>query len=371
MPLSTIPKAITATTRIDYVGSPKHIHITSGNVFDKAKVELWVWAGDLSGYSASPTFIIEKVLVSSVDTAIEIELSDYIKPLIQPRVDFGYSVDAFDECVYYQTQITLYNGTTIVDTNPIPEYVDTRLATLGYNWYWEGEATFDFKNGSFGFNNTVQNKYYYEHISYATISLNLSGATSSFEMIKRTSFMPPLNLIKCTDMPAIIVYLNKQGLFDSFNVTGNITITTKTNRETYKRGTRNPLGNDRSEFHTTRDYNVGSLDKYVINTGLLTQEMGELVEEILHSDIVYLIMFEESFHPSGGITVDSTDITSDNTIITVDVSAGTGTDTPFRQIPVNVTSSDFERKLRIKDKANIFYTLELTDSNAKRNQIRG
>ena len=159
---------------------------------------------------------------------------------------------------------------------------------------------------------------------------------------------------------------------DSFSITGRFDISNKITRETYDRGTRNPVGINRSNFHATNIHSVDYRETYVLNTGIITEEQGQLIEEILASKKIYLIIFQGPLNPYvvGGVTADSTIITADNAIITVDNEGINSTTTKFYQQPVVVSQDSFDRKSRYLDKSKISYSIKFDSANSKINNLR-
>lgn len=365
MAITTSP--ITSETKIDYVGSPKHFRNTSDQIFNRITMEIYVWSGALSAAPTTATFSLEKSKVSSDDDYVMIEMSQYIAPFIQSSVNFEYGIQASNECVYWQAITKFWNNTILKDTKD----TGTRLATKGYNWYYEGENHLDDNHGSFGFYNAEAKRYYHSNLMYYYPSIVLTGATNTANMVTRTLYSPSQDELRCTPQPALIVYKNKQGFYFIFSIFGNIDFNTNFTREEYEHSTRNPDSIVRSSFHATKQYNINSRQLYTVNTGLITEKMGEQIEEIYHSDEVYLIIFNGELVGGGGVTVDSTLITVDSTLITVDSASGAGiATTEFKQIPVKVINPDFNRKLKLNNKADISYIIQLEATNNKKNNIR-
>ena len=375
MVMTVAPTPITSLDRIDYVGSPKHIRVDFGGLtysVDEVSLRLWVWKGELNQPytdASAPNFILRNNRASIADNYIEFDLAPYVESLIDPKASFNYDVLASDEGVYYKYEYdTFYAGIK----SSVNNSSETRFATLGYNWNYEGEASASYNYGSFGFLDTTVNKYYYSAIVYKDATFNISGVTNTNSMITRTVHSVNPKYLVCTSQPVIIIYLNKKGLWDSFSITGRFDISNKITRETYDRGTRNPAGINRSNFHTTNIHSVDYRETYVLNTGIITEEQGQLIEEILASKKIYLIIFQGPLNPYvvGGVTADSTKITADNAIITVDNEGINSTTTKFYQQPVVVSQDSFDRKSRYLDKSKISYCIKFDSANSKINNLR-
>ena len=375
--MNITPTTITNLNRIDFVGndSPKHISFTSSGIFSSVEVKLWVWDGDLTKpytTNALPDIVLSKSKVSADDNYILLEISDYIKPYIKPTLEFDYvDINVASEGVFYQFQATLFNNGV---TSSIQNY-NTRFATLGYNWNYEGESSFTYNNGTFGLTSSNVPKYYSKYINYTTSNINISGATISNSMINRIKTIKEDKYLTCAKEPYLILFLNKQGLWDSFTPTGKITISDSIDREKYNKTNRNPLIVNRGTYHQTVQLGLTSKQSYIINSGLLTPEMGEWIEQIIYSPKVYLIQFKENSIIGPQvideiITVDTTLITVDSTIITIDGAIAFGLYNIARQIPVIVTDTDFTRKNRYDNKGKINYNIKFEEASNKINNIR-
>lgn len=371
--MQVVPTEITSLDRVDFVGSPKHILSTNDTeTHNSVLIKLWIWSGDLlTPYTdnSQPTITGSIGKVSASDNYISIEVSEYIKPYINPKLIFNFgSTTTTGEGVYYQYELHQYNGSTLVSVvKP-----STRFATLGYNYNYEGEKPFNYNRGSFGYYDTDIQKYYSPYLRYFDANINLTGVTNTESMIIRTPAVYESANERCSSDPMLIIYLNKLGLWDTFTPTGKITISNSFKREKYNRGFRNPSSVNQNIEHQSTQYNINNIQSFIVNTGSITEQMGQLVEEILDSSKIYLV----SFKPIGStLTVDNTYITIDNTLITVDreylETIYPGTESYiYRQIPVIVTDNDFLRKTRLNDRALINYNIKFEEASSKINNLR-
>jgi len=157
---------------------------------------------------------------------------------------------------------------------------------------------------------------------------------------------------------------------------GKITVSSKIESETSNRTYRDPSNVDNTYQHSKLRDNLNVTQSYIINTGLITEDMDNLVEQIIYSPKVYLIKFKGDVNPETtvGITVDNTYITVDDTTITVDSTTVTGEYLgkykTHQQIPVVVTDSDFLRKTRNNDRNSIDYNIKFEETNNKMLNIR-
>lgn len=366
--MAVTPTTVDSLTKIHFVSSPKHLYLTAVAPFTSLILDLYIWKGDLNSPPASPNYTLNKAKVSVTDSYVVLEIGDLIKAEIEPVINFGSSLTTSTEGVYFQYNVRYLSSGQIVE-----EFASaTQFATLGWNWNYEGEATATYNRGAFGFEDTNIPKYYSPHITYSVPTFNLN-ANSTTTMVIRTPITPPAKLVRCSQEPFLIIYINKFGLFDSFTPAGSVQISNVITKEKYKRTYRNPFEVNFGTSYAEIDYMVNSKQNYVINTGTLTEEMGELVEEILYSPRVYLVEFKGDLNNGSEtpITADNTVVTADNTIITADNSgSNAGTYRTFKQYPVIVTDTDFGRKTRYADKNKVNYFIKFSQSTDKINSIR-
>lgn len=372
----TQPTPITTLDRVDFVGSPKHIDyvVTNGDVY----LKIWVWSGSLTlpyDNDSPPTVEITRQNFNYFVNPTIVEFSEIIAPYIKPKlVGNAHNVTTSGEGVYYQYEVWRKEFSNVDSYNILVEAPPTRFATLGYNYAYEGETTFNYNRGSFGFKQFNINKFYSPYINYMDSTIELSGATDSNSMIKKTPVIKPDNFVKCSPDQYLFVYLNKLGLWDTFTPSGKVTISNEFERKTYTRTYSNFRDYNPSTDHQKTNFNINNKQSYVINTGRLTEEMGQLVEELLDSRMVYLIQFKGTL--GTWITADSTLITCDSTLITCDteyLNNYFGDEAPlyteFRQIPVIITDTDFGRKTKLNDKNKMNYNIKVEESLMKINNL--
>lgn len=374
------PQPPTSLDKIDFVGSPKHINITHFTHFDRVEVRLWIWSGfiiDPTVIMGNPNIVLKKSKVSALDLNILIEVGQYIKGFINPTISYDSGITSSNEGVYWVYEVDIIRNNVVIAQQTPP----ARYATLGYNWNYEGEGIFDYNRGSFGFQGNTINKYYNSLINYTKGSINLElNNNTTTRMIKREADIPDEVYLRCAKEGWVILYLNKLGIWDSFTPFGKVVVSNKIKRNNYSKSYRNPLLFNPERDFASIDYNINSTEIYTVNTGILKEDMGQLVEEILYSPRVYLVQFKgnKTGAGTGKLTVDTTLISADNTIISADatVAEGVGEGTEgskyitFRQIPVVVTDTDFTRKNRLIDKNKISYTIKFEVTAEKINNIR-
>jgi hypothetical protein len=253
---------------------------------------------------------------------------------------------------------------------------------LGYKWNYE-QNLFNPINistgGSLGFAGSY-NKYYNPRIhNYIAQNFDLTKSletATSANVISVTDVTPPAGYLRCSQENYLIVYLNKVGLFEMFTPHGKVSVTSKIESETSNRSFRNPTYVDNNFMHS-EIRNVNSvIQSYAINTGLLRPDMVAQVEELIYSPKVYLIEFKGDLNitTTEGVTIDNTYITIDDLNTSIDGLSVTDEYLAYfkthRQIPVTVTNSDFERKVRLNNRNAIDFTINFKETNSKINNIR-
>jgi hypothetical protein len=369
--------AINNASKIKFCNSPIFIRETN---CEKIIVNLYVWTGALQAVVAVPNVTLEKEKVSANDNYISIEISDLIKPYIDPKFAYNRaSLPAITtQGVFVQAQILKFDS----DGDFTTKYTPSFFVTLGYLWNYEQNllGSNGVQNyGSDGFLRIV-NKFYNPQIANyfeQTFNFTLNVAVANSEnIINYNPITPPVGFTRCSLDPCLIVFLNKLGLWESFTPFGKFTASTKIDRTDSNISHRDPSQVDNTFIHSKLNNNLEVLQSYIINTGSLTEEMNSIIEELIYSPKVYLVKFKGDTETTTtvGITIDSTLVTIDSTEITIDSQTVTseylGMLKSFQQIPVIVADNDFQRKTRVNDKINIDYNIKLDETNNKINQIR-
>ena len=398
MPYPTLPAATKVKTldRIVFAGSPFYV---DGNrslyelVNPKfATLSLWIWKGDINDpvtNSTPPTFSLEKAWTyrsTQAGAQLNFEISEYLKANISPTMFFDVNSVISNEGVYFQYVYEVKNSSfTVLHTYNSP----TMFATLGYNWDYEGYNTFAWNNGSFGVNtsvgitdtvpttpvvgtvyrsqcNTLVPRYYSPHVQYYQTKINLNASTST-SVVYRDYYNAPVEMTRCSKDPYLIIYLNKMGFWDHFTPNGKVVVSNKISRDSYSNANRNPRYYNAELDFSKQQLNLRSEQNYIVNTGSLTEEMGQIVEEILYSPRVYLIKFDKNISAAGaGLTADNMIVSADNMTYSADAMAGpNGFYTGYQQIPVLVVDSDFGRKTRLNDKNKINYNIKFETTTSK------
>lgn len=363
-------------SKILFANSPIHLKIqntATDNTIRIATLKCWVWSGNLNRTLGLPNFRLYKAQVSIEDDYIDFEVDGQLRSFINPQ--FAYNEmnlpAVANQGVFFQYEATIVSstGTEIIESA-------THFVTLGYRWQYEqtqlGNNGVN-PNGSIGFG-VVSSRYYNHNVpnyihQYFDFTKTLVDATSS-NIIAMNRVTPTTNL-KCSRDPYLIVYLNKLGLWDMFTPFGKTIASTKITTEFNNRAFRDSSNVDNRYQHHKGRTKLETPQSYQVNTGALTEDMAQLVEEILYSEKVYLIYFKGDLQTTTtiGLTIDNTFVTIDDTTITID--STTITDDylsfykTFRQIPVILADNDFTRKTRINDKNDVNYLIKFDEPNNK------
>ena len=384
---------INSADKINFCNSPIHLRLQNAakdaSILSVA-VYLWIWNGSQNKALGKPNFILTKNKVSVYDNYINIQIADQVKSYLENPLNAPNTFQptyAFNEVappaitglgVFYQivTDITSTAGT-------IRSNYPTNFATLGYRWNYEQNAATGNNgisaNGSLGFLGAVTKWYNPKIHNYFNQSFNLLNTVAlatSGNMITTTLITPPAAFSRCALDPSLIVFLNKLGLWETFTPHGKFTASGSISSETTNRSFRDPSNVDNSYSHSKQRGALDVTQSYLINTGSLTEDMVETIEQIIYSSKVYLIRFKGDIQSAInlGVTVDSTLITVDSLNVTVDSDTVGAEDLgfykTFQQIPVTIKDSDFLRKTRINDKNKIDFNIMLEETNNKINNIK-
>ncbi len=370
-----LPTRPTSNKYIIGVNSPYYISANSdyggwgytGNGWTTAKVYIDIWSGGLTAsyhlhgdggdHTLQPSQVLTKDKISSTDTEVIFELSDYIRPYISPvytAYDYttGTGIIASSEAVWFQVKFELYDyGPTSSTTSPVYTWYtslaelgggNTMVANLGWKWNDQVNDYYTPDTSAFGGSQSFIDLYNYDdQMRYFFNYTNLLAYNSN-DLIVRSSYLPIKTV--CAKQPLMIVYINKDGWWDYFTPIGRVITSAKMSREKYSFNLRNPMNYNSSQNHMTKTFNQSDIRTWSINTGILPEKLGAKVEEILLSPKVYLLEFT-------GTTVN-------------------GYYDGYRQIPVIVTNTDFVRKTRLNDKGKTSYTIILDETTSKIDNIR-
>lgn len=364
---------ITNYNQIDLAGSPLYYRLPkfiTGTETKYVKMTLTIWQGayDRTTITKDYTKDIYLEYIDYRDTDVIYDIAPYIVSFLDR--DFYFYGDSLgislDELCYWKATSNQYGGSPIAIIPGTTFNSGTRAATLGYNWRYEKDRKFTPVNGANGFDSVISNLYWSQGIKYFKSQVNLNVATSQ-AMVTRTEVIGGMSTyLMCTEEPYLIVYRNRLGLWSQFTPFGKVLVTSEIDDTSYIRTYRNGIDAYQPYKHQKIRQNVIVNDTFTINTGYLKPEMIDVIEELVYSDCVWLVQFQENAGDAFKLTVDSTVITVDNTDITIDMTNSNEYYTVYNQIPVVINQKDFTRKNNYNDKGHINYTIKLEASSAKK-----
>lgn len=326
------------------------------------------------------TYVLDKARVSSDDKYVSFEIQDYLKnDLVRKdnlnNVDFPvllYHNTSLPYvqgmCLFYRYSYYAYDETTSVAAITI----DDKVATLGYRWRNEQNPFYgSFAGNSNGFNIAqTPIKKYAEYIPYYTAqSFSFGTDRTSNNFVVTTKVIPTKT--ECVKEPLLLIYLDRNGLFQQLTTTGKIVVNTETKRQESQKAFRDSsmINTESTHFKNTAIEEV--FQTYTVNTGIMDESMNALIEELIYSPKIYLVRFygDRWTNVQVGITVDNDIVTVDNETITVDSDTVTVEDlgyySSYLQVPVTCVDSDFVKKTTINDKRDISYTLKFKETASK------
>lgn len=322
----------------------------------------------------------DKARISKNDNHITFKIDNELKNDLVRRQNFS-NVD-FPVLLYNNTSLPYVQGMCLFYrysyyaydelTSAVAINKTNNVATLGFRLNNESPAFYgNYKGGMSGFN-VVENpvKSFAEYIPfYAKQQFNFGTARNSKNFITTLKVNPTAT--KCVKEALLIIFINRQGLFEYITTTGKVLKSGDIKRNESDKVFRDSglINSESTHFKNTSIEE--SYQTYTINTGILDPSMNGLIHELVLSPKIYLVKFfgDRWSVAQQGITVDNTIITVDNTSITVDSDTVTTADLGFfstyAQIPVYCIDTDFTERNIINDKREIFYTIKLKETASK------
>jgi hypothetical protein len=326
------------------------------------------------------TYVLDKARVSNDDKYVSFEIQDYLKnDLVRKdnlnNVDFPvllYHNTSLPYvqgmCLFYRYSYYAYDETTSVTAITI----DNKVATLGYRWRNEQNPFYgSFVGNANGFNiSQTSIKKYAEYIPYYTAQSFAFGINRTSNNFVSTSQVIPTKT-ECVKEPLLLIYLDRNGLFQQLTTTGKIVINDEVKRQESQKAFRDSsiINTESTHFKNTSIEEV--FQTYTVNTGVMDESMNALIEELIYSPKIYLVRFygDRWTVAQQGLTVDNDIVTIDNETITVDSDTVTVDDigyySTYLQVPVTCIDSDFVKKTTINDKRDISYTLKFKETASK------
>lgn len=378
---------IDTESQITFSNSPIHLRLQNAATdatIEQAFVYLWMWNGAQNKVLGDPNETLFKKKVSTSDPYVNFQVADYIKAFIENptnapntnQPNFAYN-EATDPAitgmgVFWQIVTDITSNGATVRTNH-----GTNFATLGYRWNYEQNLIANNGlsiGGSTGFlkpNDRWYNDKIHHYITQSFKLDNSVAAATVGNMIITQTVTPPAAWKRCSRDSALIVYLNKLGLWDMFSPHGKITASSNVSASERNKAYRDPSQVDNTYTHSKLKASPDVLQGYIINSGSLTENMISQVEEIIYAPKIYLILFNGDVQEGStiGITIDSTFVTIDDTNVTIDSATiaeeFVGQFKSFQQIPVISKDKRFQRKTRLNDKNKIDYNLSFEETTNK------
>jgi hypothetical protein len=383
--MAVTPTTITTEGQIYLTGSPINLRLRNLNsdaTISSVTCELYIWTGNLNAPPASANYTLVASKVSNEDDYINFQIAEIVRSHINGTkfsfVPGNESPNIAGEGVFFQLkhQVTNLNG--LIEA---PITSSSKFATLGYRYDFEQVGNIAGSTTGQPYLNLLPINYirnYTNRIKYFKRSFNLTQplSTCTSENIISSTANP---VIVCQDQRGdkfAVAYINRLGLWDYFTTFGKGVKTVNVDSDINPRLYRNPNSINNSINHSKNRTINTSEQSFVINTGGLTEDMTDQVEEVIYSPLVYLLEFTGALFTtaSAGTTVDSTTVTVDSTLFTVDGDAVTAQDIGFystyKQIPVTCSNSSFIKKTRLNDKGKINYDLQLDVTMSRINNLR-
>ena len=300
--------------------SPQFITYNSDLNYTFIKVYLYLWQGLFADIPSSATHTYTVYRTSTATKVTYVDVQQPILELLNPRPNSSYftasTTTDFGEFVNVKYTIDVF-----VDTSELIDNVDSTfmLATHGYGNYSNGSnpklkiipnpdvitsdsdlITIDstlFTIDMDGKKILFENKYKY-HAPNARVFdgfLN-QDTTGSNDIISRE--LTSDFILSCPGKyaPKQVMYMDKNGLFDTFSFTRATSESVKSTIEVSNR--LNPTPYDYNKYdHNQKVTKIGTV-KWTFNTDNLSEINGEYLKDLFFSDIYYLIDYQtETFIP--------------------------------------------------------------------------
>lgn len=313
------------------------------------RLKLWYWTGNLVDPYVNliePNIILYKEKLNTSDDYIIFEISDYIKDQIEPEFIYSSFTESIisDSVIYFKYEYDIISVTTTTIVN-VTYTSNTMLGTLGWNWDYHYVSSGYSTTFSGSFNEFTEPNRGFDPKFRNFETSYILGSTMSSTCIDYID-SPKDGYSVCAKEQFLIIYINKNGLWDYFTPTGKVVYSSKIEKEKYYRTFRDPFSVSQGSTHMIKEFNVDVNESVILNTGIITQNQGQLVEEILYSPKVYLVRLRPDATLSGGYY------------------------NSYQQIPVIVVDSDFERKTRLNNKGKISYNIKFDVTTNKIKNIR-
>lgn len=308
--------------------------------FYLCEFELFIWEGNVDDRPSDPTFLLPAFKNNPASTEIAIEISDYIIPFLNPLPNESYFTGItgnFGEFVNFQ-----YANTVYYDEGAISSYMsDPYLVCLGYG------KNPELANPQI---NIVDDKLidYSKRFSLDDVNVYdvlLNDTTDSSSTIINRSYTTNYKRI-CPKIykPRQIMFLNKNGLLDTFLFPRVSSNKLKSTSEKYNQTTY--LGNNNTQdvvlaydYKLIDNFNIihnkNGNQEWVFNTDHLDEYNISIIEQLFASDRHWLVDYQHNCF-----------------------------------IPLQLSDDNFERKTDVNDRGKKAYTVKFVESNDYIQNIR-
>ena len=353
--MESYPAKITAATLpTSLIPTNSPIHIFASGLAGQethSKINLWIWNGTYNSQNLlDPSVVLFKKNYDGIPNQVGespatnalYEVSEYIKSFIKNGLDMNpitgtLSTANYVNAVYYKYEELGYiigdNPSTVPDDSK-STYIKSSplyIAHSGYQFDYESTLYTNQEMLSYGFPVTYNNAFlakrnYVTDLKYFTGQYVYPSAISSPTPQDYISYLPfvPVNT-QCVKEKMYIKFINKSGLYELFTPVGKITVNNTIQRDSYERTYYNVSMFHTNKQHLVSQYNINSKQNWSVNTGNITEESSQKVEELLYSPEVKLFTFDKNNN--------------------------------YVEYPVVVSDTNFTRKTKINDKAVINYII--------------
>lgn len=306
--------------------------------FDYVTLDLWVYRGGISDYPVDPTFSFTKFKVTTGDTTVAFNVSDFVGGLINPKLSDNWIYDEditnhdFGETVWVKYRVRGWSGDS--DT-PVDTEEGTKLATKGWGFFEQGP------NPQLTSNLVAdpRNNYITQGHKAWEARLNLpveSGSTTTGNIVTRLDMIEEMNAVCEPKYPTYqVVYLNKNGFYEGFSFPKASREKVTIEKKDYFKLSRTPY-NYSPLNHYKNVVEKDTTKEITLNTDMGLSDydvtkLGYMVESRQH----YLIDIDNN-----------------------------------RILPVVLKTTDFEVKNRLNQKAQVQYEFTFEYANQVKNNIR-
>ena len=309
-----------------------------------AKLELWIYSGQILSYSGNPQYTITKTKLPNENTIL-FEISELIKDYVEISFDGDYGAANLSSWASWKITNTFDDNSTTINEG-------TRLVTHGYG-YFEDEINPQLTSPLQQSNNCIywkkdekvrvplykENELYSVEFFEGTVSLETQtfGKTVEFLTADTTDYTADTTAIKadatsimgstptsitsgvnaplgtdkviittednktitltvtyideCRNTPYKVTFLNKFGALQDIWFFGRRRESANVTRDQYKINTIQATATSKSYATyspTDKTFNVESKKSLTLNTGFICQDYNEVVQQMMQSEYVWI-----------------------------------------------------------------------------------